>query len=87
MQRGRGKPRALARPLAIKVSLRSLYAMRHARDFRYQAGPSSFLRVTLKTWEWPGDEASRISRQTHKCKISIMMVSIERLNHSEKKKL
>ena len=34
-------------PRSIKVSLRSLYALRHARDFRYQALPL-FSRATLK---------------------------------------
>ena len=38
------------------VQLSSLYALRHARDFAYQALPL-FLRATLKRWEWPGDKA------------------------------
>ena len=41
------------RPRAI----RSLYLIRHSRDFAYQAGPPVFQRETLKSWVGPGDEA------------------------------
>jgi hypothetical protein len=33
-------------------------ARRHARDFRYKALSLFCARGILKTWEWPGDEAT-----------------------------
>ena len=53
-------------PRAIKFSLPSLYARRHSREIAYQALPL-FLRATLKSWEWPGDEARQCTVQLSHC--------------------
>ena len=44
-----GNKRVLATPLSM--------GLRHSREF-FTPRPSRFSHTTLKTWEWPGDEAN-----------------------------
>ena len=48
------------------TQLSSLYALRHARDFTYQALPL-YPRATLKRREWPGDEATMSCFHVQSC--------------------
>jgi hypothetical protein len=59
------KPERSQNPLAhtqlSRFQVNWFQVKRHSREIAYQALPLAFLCVTLKTWEWPGDEANRLS--------------------------
>ncbi len=55
----------LARPHTIKLFLLSLYGLSRSREIAYQALPL-LLRVTLRTWDGPGDEAKMLPRRLTK---------------------
>ena len=47
----------------------------HARDFEYQ-DISLFPRATLKSWEWPGDEANYILNGNNRILIEKLEVMV-----------